>query len=1041
MKKIIFSMLALAALSSCVKEQTIETQQPNAIKFANTFVENATRTNNPVTDTDNIEEIYVWGIVANETGIVFDDEKVWKSGSQWTYGETQYWTPGNDYWFSAIAGDRSNDQIVIKTAADGGMSTEGLGTVTFTNASGVNDVLYAEYKTTTSNSLNEVPDPVKFQFQHLLSKVQFTFKNGFQNNNNTVVVTGIEMDVPAVGVIDLTQDELAWTGLQDELTLDMGTMNNEEHVTIGKSAVSDNVRFTIPAPATQTYAIRFHVALYMGDVLAYETDMTTAVTGVALEMGKAYNFTATIDQNSLDLHKIEFNVGVTEWEDAIDTPAYVGNTAYVHDATEFAAALNDPEVNAVVLNEDIELTTTLTKSGESEAVITKSFVLDGNGKTLTYSGSARAIDIRSEVENATAKNVTIKDITLNFTSSYVERGINYNANGTLVLDGVKFTGTAPSYAVNFPGKADNADVTINNCEVTGLIALNVWGENMTINVTNSVLTSVDKSTVEGYAAVKLNNDGSNIADGTLIYLQGSKVVATDENGEPSSAIYNASETGEIVVAEDCEIVGTNKVQVAAVYYDNTDNFYGAVSLADAIKLAVETEAAGIRLTRSIEVNEGVKVANGQTIVLDLNGKTISGTDSNTSGNFYLIDNRGNLTIKDNSAAKTGSITLKANTDRDWNASSVVVANNPGGKLILDGGIIEHLGGSDMAYGIDNLTNGKGTYAETVINGGNVKSPYRAVRQFLNGVEAQNILTVNGGVIEGANKSIWMQDPSAKANTGKLTVAPEAQLKGDVYLFVTAGSTEWPVEVSIAEAAFVEGTVLTGNVPAGMLVMNKDGNWVVVDAEEEGITVVYTADDLNKLSAKNAYVVLGADIDFQGAAMTKPIELWGDSTFDGMGHKISNVKTAVQGGYATSLFRGDANPGNKVVKNLVIENLTTPADYSFASAIWSDLQGANIEIDNVTINNSTIEANGTIGGFVGFVSASTTSVVVKNSSINNSNLNGGEADHKRGAVVGRAYGCTVTCDDVVVDNVKINGAAATTSTLVGDKGYTGTVTVK
>ena len=226
----------------------------------------------------------------------------------------------------------------------------------------------------------------------------------------------------------------------------------------------------------------------------------------------------------------------------------------------------------------------------------------------------------------------------------------------------------------------------------------------------------------------------------------------------------------------------------------------------------------------------------------------------------------------------------------------------------------------------------------------------------------------------------------------------------------------------------------------------DADKVVVNGapcKVEGATsvLVYTAEDLNELNATNAYVVLMADIDFQGAAMTKPIQLWKNSTFDGQGHKISNVKTAVQGGYATSLFRGDANPGNKVVKNLVIENLTTPAGYSYAAAIWSDLQGANIEIDNVTINNSTIAANGTIGGFVGFVSASSTSVVIKNSTISNSNLNGGEANHKRGAVVGRAYGCTATCENVKVVNVMINDVAATTSTLVGDKGYTGTVTVK
>ena len=251
----------------------------------------------------------------------------------------------------------------------------------------------------------------------------------------------------------------------------------------------------------------------------------------------------------------------------------------------------------------------------------------------------------------------------------------------------------------------------------------------------------------------------------------------------------------------------------------------------------------------------------------------------------------------------------------------------------------------------------------------------------------------------------------------------------------AADTDFAVWVDENSAAYADKVVVNGGLG------KVEGSNTVLGSETEALVLVSTADELNNLKATNAYVILTADIDFQGAAMTKPIEIWKNSTFDGNGHKISNVTTAVQGGYATSLFRGDANPGNKVVKNLVIENLTTPAGYSYASAIWSDLQGANIEIDNVTINNATIDAKGTIGGFVGFVSAGSTSVVIKNSSINNSTLNGGEAEHKRGAVVGRAYGCTVTCDNVVVNNVNINGAAATTSTLVGDKGYTGTVTVK
>ena len=228
-------------------------------------------------------------------------------------------------------------------------------------------------------------------------------------------------------------------------------------------------------------------------------------------------------------------------------------------------------------------------------------------------------------------------------------------------------------------------------------------------------------------------------------------------------------------------------------------------------------------------------------------------------------------------------------------------------------------------------------------------------------------------------------------------------------------------------------------PAGVTVAS---DVTVKKVSMDDVVLISSAEQLNQLTVSNKYVILTADIDFQGVAMTKPIEIGGNSTFDGQGHKISNVETAVHANYATSLFRGDANSGNKVVKNLIIEKLTTPSGKDFASAIWSDLQdGANIEIDNVQINDATIQANGTIGGFVGFVGGSTTYVIIKNSSISNSTLNGGEEDKKRGAVVGRAHGCSVTCKDVIVNNVKINDVAVTTSTLVGEKGYTGNVTIK
>ena len=240
----------------------------------------------------------------------------------------------------------------------------------------------------------------------------------------------------------------------------------------------------------------------------------------------------------------------------------------------------------------------------------------------------------------------------------------------------------------------------------------------------------------------------------------------------------------------------------------------------------------------------VALANGKELTIDLNGCTLTATDKSEKS-FALIQNNGTLTIKDGKG--TGAIKFSATNNRHWNAYSSVISNQPGGQLKVEGGTIEHQGGTDMAYAIDNLTNGNLGDVRCTINGGTIKSTYRAIRQFLNSASHNNKLTVNGGKIEGANKSIWMQDPSKNANTGELFVAADAELYGNVYLYVTEGSTEWPVEVQIANAALQgESTVVPGNVPAGYSVIEENGVWKVINA-----VAVSTADDL-KTALENGY---------------------------------------------------------------------------------------------------------------------------------------------------------------------------------------------
>ena len=904
MKKLLVFALAAVGMVACMSEETTLLPQGDAISFESAFIDNATRAAaDPSTTTASLDGFNVWGFVKEYDGTIFKGTEVKKVDGAWSYQGTQYWVPNQPFYFAALAPMNSaNWRVALATDEAAKL---GLGTVSFTNKNGTEDLLYAK-EMKVAKSLNEDNGPVKFQFQHLLSKVKFTFTNGFPTETASIEVTDVKMVVPATATIDLAQADYAkaWVLGNDTKTLEFGDV---EKLACNQRAEVANERLTIPAADTQDYLISFHVKLFMGAQPVYEADLTSTVSGYELAMGHAYNFTAVINAESLQLENIVFDVHVVdEWESAGEQDVYVGETAAVADANELMAAIANPEVTAVVLTENIDLGSTTITRAEDEAVVVEKqyFTIDGNGKTLTYNGSNRVIDfVKSDDGKNVIKNATVKNLTINITSSYCERGINFNnANGALVVENVTFEGTAPTYAVNFPSVANGADVTIKNSCLRGNIALNVWGKDMTINAYNTEFVSVDNAEVEGYSAVKLNNNGSTSAEGTIINIEGGKIIARDENDEPSTATYNATVTGVINVSETTEVVGTLALEQVAIVDYGTNQFYGMSSLQAAIDKVVEGKSGRVVLTKNIELTEGVNVPKGATVEIDLNGKTITGYDASDKS-YGLITNCGNLTVKN------GTLTLKAEKNREWNAYSSVISNNPGGNLVVENVTIEHLGGTDMAYGIDNLTNGKGTSAIVTVNeGAVVKSTYRAIRQFLNGIEATNELTVNAGaVIEGANKSIWMQDPSKNANTGKLVVNEGAQLKGDVYLFVTAGSTEWPVEVSIAESALVgESTVITGNVPAGYIVTMEDGAYVVAE-----VTVANDQAALNDAVA-NANVddiylasgnyempaVKGKDLTIYGGedvviTVNRPNMSGSDIIFDGVTIKGSGYSTGVQ----------------------------------------------------------------------------------------------------------------------------------------------------
>ena len=364
-----------------------------------------------------------------------------------------------------------------------------------------------------------------------------------------------------------------------------------------------------------------------------------------------------------------------------------------------------------------------------------------------------------------------------------DKGLAYAMNN-LFAQGGDFYLTESLY--NLSGFA------VNPPSVPAGVELNIYGE---AHVVTRAATTVSGVTIIGITNFIDKVEGSLSISGVTL-----------ENGGEQTVLVNDAENGTVVISE-C---------VADVIVGD-----GEVLQADKVTTLEELQAALLSGLKEITISGSINIANGEDVTLDLNGKTVKAVDEAT-GSYGMFNNRGTLVVNG-----PGALVLAAENNREWNAYSSVISNNPGGNLTVNEGVvIEHLGGTDMAYGIDNLTNGKGTVAVTTIDGATIKSTYRAIRQFLNGIEATNELYVKAGsVVEGQNKGVWMQDPSAKSNTGKLVVEEGAKV-GTVYLYVTPGSTEWPVEVSVAKSALAEDGLITGNVPLQYRIIEENGAYTV-----------------------------------------------------------------------------------------------------------------------------------------------------------------------------------------------------------------------
>lgn len=596
MKKLFFAVLATVAMVACTTDELVSVKGGDAIAFQGAFIDNATRAAaDPSTTTGSIENFDVWAFMDEPSGTVFADEDVTKVGADWTYTNTQYWSPDHKYYFAALSPMNSANWN-LNTA---GMNTLGAGVVDFANVDGSEDLLYATAMVQTSPDINVQPEAVKFKFDHLLSKVKFTFENGFVNDNAELVVKNITMKAAGGASINLAQDKAAWAWVLaagfPQVELNFGDV---ARLAMGANDECAKERLSIPADATYSYDITFDVELYMGDVLAQTFNETTTLTGVALEMGKAYNFKANLNPANLGLYPITFEVEeVVDWVNAGDVEVALNHSVVTNNQElEDALDLNEREIN-ITLNADAAVDVTAWATFAFGGASTEVINIDGNGYTLTFNQTnsdwnnvSTANNAKLNIKNAHLTSTGYNDgpwnrHDLNFacdvtlTDVTTDKAIALKAGGTLNNVTIADANTSDTYALWI--QPNGQTVTLDNCVIDMLAASDGRGikidnqyvtateQRVTLNVKNTTFKTEEKSAILVKSAVGAEVNVENI-DITEVAADQQYAVWVDEATKTYANLVNV--TGAL-----CRVEGTTVSNSTAADQSGLDSAMGSAT--------------------------------------------------------------------------------------------------------------------------------------------------------------------------------------------------------------------------------------------------------------------------------------------------------------------------------------------------------------------------------------------------------------------------------------------------------------------------------
>lgn len=354
----------------------------------------------------------------------------------------------------------------------------------------------------------------------------------------------------------------------------------------------------------------------------------------------------------------------------------------------------------------------------------------------------------------------------------------------------------------------------------------------------------------------------------------------------------------------------------------------------------------VEVSDNVTLEAPIVVEAGETLVLDLNGKTLSYTSTEAKASF-AIQNKGTLVIKN------GTITYRGIGDPSFGYGTNTVNNS--GTLVLEDANIINTTDNGSSVGVDNTAG-----AEFIMNSGSIKSVKNAVRLCPFGSAAISV-TINGGTIEGS-RAIQIQLP-----TNKPADAPEIALTvnggtlssttGLAIYSYSAGQSFNNVDIALnggifnGDVAFGGGAKTTSenvSIKFASCEFNGEGG-VYRYLENDGVSyyvAVDTAEELKAAVEAGNIAVLTANISVNAdTAITVASGV--NATIDLNGYTLAGTSSqAKTGNVDMFLVKGTLNVANGTVTLAALNN----QGWNAMTAIFDVTAGGVLNIDDAVIEN-------------------------------------------------------------------------------------------